>query len=317
MVQAVAGPDSRGRRGFGHTQDRRSVVPEEADLIREAARRVLGGETLVSIVDYWNSQGVVTTTGGPWRINALSALLIQSRLLGGAGSPPILDRRTHERLLALRHGRRKPAGDPSGNRRYLLTGYLRCWRCGSRLGGTARSTTTAQPCYRCPSRGAGGCSGVVISTRVADAAASEAVFVRVDDPDFIASVEARMARLAEEEESVAALLAEAVTGSWGNGAGRGLWTNAHGIDDEAWERLRGQLEHQARALGLELSGRALLTRQRKLCGSGAALRQGWDRLELDDQRAVIEAVVDHFVVLPARRPPGSASAERLSPVWRS
>jgi site-specific DNA recombinase len=311
--------DARGRRGFGHTQDRRAVIAGEADLIRDAAGRVLRGETLVSVVDDWNGRGVTTTTGGPWRINALSALLIQPRLAGADASPAILDRSTHEGLLALRRGRRRPAGagaDRGGHRRYLLGGYLVCWRCGGRVGGTARSTTTGRPCYRCPSRGAGGCSGVVVPTVVADDAARNLVLDRVDDPAFMRMVEARTARLAEEEHGMAALLAEAVMGADGRVGAEGLWTESRRIDDEAWRRLRRQLEQQARRSGSELAGQALLGRQRKLCSSGDSLRDTWDTLEIDARRSVIGAIVDHFVVLPARRPSGSTPPGRLRPVWR-
>ena len=55
-------------------------MTEEAKLIVAAAQRVLEGVTLSAIVDEWNQRGIRTTTGGPWRINALSALLIQPRL---------------------------------------------------------------------------------------------------------------------------------------------------------------------------------------------------------------------------------------------
>lgn len=295
------------------------MVPAEAELIREAARRVLNGETLVSIVGEWNDRGVTTTTGGPWRINALSSLLIQPRLAGGGPVPAILDAVTHQRLLALRHARRKegPADlRREGHRRYLLTGFLRCWRCGARLGGTTRVTTTGSPCYRCPSRGAGGCSGVVIPTRVADAAAGEAVVGRADDPDFVESVKARTAHLAEQEQRMAALLMEALVGRPGGDGSDGLWTDGRQIDEEAWRRLRAQIENRARAAGCELTGQALLVRQRELCSSPGALHSAWPTMDLAERRSMIEAVVDHFVVLPARRPPGSVSQQRLKPVWR-
>ncbi len=343
--------DSRGRRGFGHTQDRRQVVPAEAELILEAARRVLDGATLSSVVDDWNRRGVTTTTGGPWRINALSALLIQPRLAGlevtqesgvtqangvtrengvvdaNGGHeigdapdplPAILDTRTHDALIALRHARRKHTARQAGNgfgRRYLLTGFLRCWRCGSRLGGITPRATTIQPHYRCPSRGAGGCSGAVVHASHAENAARDIVLARIDDPEFVKSVDTREALLAAEERTMTELVADAVMGRHLDGPVAGLWTNGPRIDDQAWDKLKEILEAKAGADESELARQSLLSRQRDLCGSAKTVRARWEEMDLAERRSIIEAVVDHFVVLPAPRLRSQFTSERLQPVW--
>jgi len=332
--------DSRGRRGFGHTQDRRDIVPAEADLILEAAQRVLDGATLSSIVDDWNRRGVITTTGGPWRINALSALLIQPRLAGldvaddngdaekpesaprryrDESLPAILDTATHDALIALRRGRRKNAdrrpGGGSG-RRYLLTGFLHCWRCGSRLGGITPRAATVQPHYRCPSRGAGGCSGVVIHAVHAEDAARDAVIDRVNDPDFARSVKSREALLAAEEKTMTALVADAVMGRRSDGGIAGLWTDGRTIDGQAWGQLKEVLEARAGADESELARQTLLSRQRRLCERASMLRTCWDGMDLHERRATLGAVVDHFVVLPAPRLRSQFTSERLRPVWQ-
>ena len=303
--------DGRGRRGFGHSQDRREVVQAEADLIREAASRILRGETLVSIVNEWNDRGVRTTTGGPWHINALSALLIQPRL-----TPSILDQETHERLVALRRARQKPPPRSSKpNRRYLLTGFLRCWRCGSRLNATARFGVTAQPCYRCPSRGAGGCSGAIIRTDLAERAALDAIVERLDDPEFAAWLRGQAARLADEERSLTALITCALIGGAGEHQGGELWVGGR-IDGQAWRDLKGRRETWFDERPARLVCRKLLARQRELCGQGSALAEKWYGMSLDAQRSVVDAVVDHFVVWPAARPRNSFQPQRLTPVWR-
>jgi hypothetical protein len=320
--------DARGRRGFGHTQDRRQIVPGEAALIVEAARRVLDGTTLSAIVADWNRRAVTTTTGGPWRINALSALLIQPRLAGldspGPGAdeapPAILDLTTHEALLTLRHARRKRTDGRSVNgpgRRYLLTGLLTCWRCGSRLGGIAPRATNVQPHYRCPSKGAGGCSGVVIHAAHADDAARDAVTGRLDDPDYMASVESRQALLAAEERTMTELLADAVMGRRLDEGVSALWTGGPRIDGQAWGHLKEALEAKVGSGESALAHQSLLCRQRALCGTGAALKARWEGMDLTERRSVIEAVVDHFVVRPAPRLRSQFSGERLEPVWQS
>ncbi|MEN3316465.1 MAG: site-specific recombinase [Acidimicrobiaceae bacterium] len=320
--------DARGRRGFGHTQDRRQIVAGEAALIVEAARRVLDGTTLSAIVADWNRRAVTTTTGGPWRINALSALLIQPRLAGldgpGPGAdeapPAILDATTHEALLALRHARRKKTdGRPANGsgRRYLLTGLLTCWRCGSRLGGIAPRATNVQPHYRCPSKGAGGCSGVVIHAAHADDAARDAVIERLDSPDYIASVESRRAVLAAQEQTMTELVADAVTGRSLDAGVPGLWTGGPRIDGQAWGQLKEALEARVGSGASELAHQSVVGRQQALCGAGAALKSRWEGMDLTERRSVIEVVVDHFVVQPAPRLRSQFTAERLEPVWRS
>jgi len=302
-------------------------VASEAKLIVDAAHRVLGGETLSSIVDDWNRRGVLTTTGGPWRINALSALLIQPRLAGvetqdavtGAPVPAVFDRATHERLLALRRARRKGTGhrtNGNGGHQYLLTGFLHCWRCGSRLGGITPGTTTVQPHYRCPSRGAGGCSGVVVHAAHADSAARDIVIARVADPAFIRSVESREVVLAREEQVITSLVADVVTGRHPEVGVTGLWTDSDEIDGRAWGQLKEKLEATVRTEGSELAGRALLARQRRLYDTGDSLQRRWAETDLQGRRAVIGAVVAHFVVQPAPRRRSRFAEERLQPVWR-
>jgi len=345
-------------------------VPAEAELILEAARRVLDGATLSSIVDDWNRRGVTTTTGGPWRINALSALLIQPRLAGidavsqsneapsngaqstgaqsngdqsngdrsngnqsngdrsngapthtpGDAMPAIIDARTHDALVALRHQRRKTADrQPGGGtgRRYLLTGFLHCWRCGSRLGGITPRTTTVQPHYRCPSRGAGGCSGVVIHASHADDAARDIVVARVQNREFLESVQSREALLAAEEKTMTALVADAVMGRRQDAGVADLWTDGRTIDGQAWGQLKEILEARAGSDESALARQTLLTHQRRLCGSARTLGTQWEQMDLQERRSTIGAVIDHFVVLPAPRLRSQFTSERLRPVWQS
>ncbi len=315
--------DPRGRRGFGHSQDRREIVAFEAALIRDAARRVLAGETLTSIVDDWNRRGIRTTTGGPWRINALSALLIQPRLAGHADTedgsvevpPAILDRETHLRLVALRRARRRgpTRSAEEGCRRYLLTGLLLCWRCGSRLTGVPRVGTSAHPHYRCPSRGGGGCSGVSIRADLADEAAASHCLDRLTDPAFAASVEANADGLAAEQEDLVALVTEAIV-TEETTEGNAL-SSQGGLSGPAWQRLRSTVEAAMRTHS-RLASRVLIQRQKDLVTSAAALRQSWGSLDRIARRDVIEATVEHFQVLSVRAARDASPLERLRPVWR-
>ena len=325
-VMRGSGLDRRGRRGFGHSQDQREIVLDEANLIRDAATRLIQGESLTSIVEEWNRRGIRTTTGGPWRINALSGLLVQPRLAGLRCSkstrreqppPAILDLEIYERLVALRRDRKRGERPmaPRAARRYLLSGLLRCWRCGSRLTGRSRTGTSARDYYRCPSRGAGGCSGVSIRADLADEAAAEAALGRVADPDFAASVDSRAKRLARDRQALTDLVMNSlIDGGAGEGEGS-LWRDGR-LSGQAWRELKEKLQVRAEAADSQLVRQEVLARQQNLCASAIVLRTSWDEMDIHEQRGVIGAVVDHFVVIPAAVARDETASRRLRPVWR-
>jgi DNA invertase Pin-like site-specific DNA recombinase len=131
-----------GYRAFGYTSDRAAVVPEEAEAIQDAARRVLAGEAHATIAREWNAQGLRTPkAGNPWRTRDLTRLLCAPHLaglrvhrdevVGEASWPAILDRATHEALKLRRASRSRPAP----RRSYLLSGLLVCGQegCGAPL----------------------------------------------------------------------------------------------------------------------------------------------------------------------------------------
>jgi len=202
-----ARPGLSARRGFGHSQDRSTVIEDEAALIREAGRRVLDGETLSSIVQEWNGRGLRTANGGPWRVNSLSSILVQPRLAGLANDaadgaplayPPIIDLETHRQLLELHASRRK--GPRRTTRHYLLTGLLRCWRCGGGLRGMPR--TRGADLYVCPGPPHGGCSGTAVTADLADDAIRDMVITRVDSREFVAGATSGFGPAARHEADV-------------------------------------------------------------------------------------------------------------------
>jgi hypothetical protein len=63
-------------------------VPGEAEVVQDAARRVLAGESLRSIARMLNEAGKTTTTGKPWTGSALRKVLVRpatAALRGSAG----------------------------------------------------------------------------------------------------------------------------------------------------------------------------------------------------------------------------------------
>jgi len=107
-----------GRRCFGYNRDG-SVNKDEAELLREAARRFLDGATPTAVVKGWNAvEGIRTGSGNEWGPSVFGRLLRADRIAGMrrhrdqvfAGSwEPIVDRATFYALA-------EHLGSPSAGR---------------------------------------------------------------------------------------------------------------------------------------------------------------------------------------------------------
>ena len=284
------------RRAFGYAADRAELAEEEAAAIRDAANRVLAGETLSSIVKDWNRRGLRTVKGGPWRVNSLSGMLLHPRLVQ---EPAILDPETHGRLAALHASRRK--GPRRATRQYLLTGLLRCWRCGGTLRGMSRAR--GADLYVCPGPPHGGCSGTAITADHAEEAVTDLVLARldslagrpgaVDGHDAVQALAAHRRRLLELGEL------------WASGA----------VSREEWLALKASISRRVTAAEARVARVNRLAVLRGVAGAGPLLRSRWSAMGIDERREVVQAALDHVVVLAAEPPRQVFRAERLQPRW--
>ena len=71
-----------GSRPFGYESDRKTIRPEEAEVIRECAHRVLAGESLRSVCSDLIERGVPTVSGGEWKTQTLRTILMSGRISG-------------------------------------------------------------------------------------------------------------------------------------------------------------------------------------------------------------------------------------------
>lgn len=284
------------RRAFGRVPGGAQVVESEAGAIRDAARRILAGDTLTSVVRDWNDAGLTTVSGGPWRVNSLSSLLLQDRLVA---PPQIIDDDTHARLVALHASRGK--GPRRATRRYLLTGLLRCWRCGGGMRGMPR--TKGADLYVCPGPAHGGCSGTAVTADHAEAAITEMVLDRlskpsavgapVDDHQALRELAAHRRRLDDLGE---------------------LWASGQ-LSRNEWLSLRRKVGVRADAAEAEVARHERRHQARSLTGTGPSLRSRWPAMSAEDRRAVVHAVLDDIVVLAAAPPRQVFRPERLQARW--
>lgn len=305
-----------GTRPFGYRAEggRLAVDKREADLVREAARRVLAGETLHGIAADWNVRAVPTVKAGLWRTPTLRRILTSHTVagrreyrgedVGKAAWPAILDARTSRRVRAALDRPDRARGRVA--RVSLLAGMVTCGVCGAALR-TQRRSTGARV-YVCPARSLGGCGGVSIVADPLDALVAEAVVVTVESGDLGAVVAESTQRedagdeLGEVEQALVDLAADLGAGT----IGRAEWLAA-----------RSPLEARRDALRATVAASAAAPAAVPYIGRSGRLEADWPTLTLDQQRAIVAAVVDRVVVAKAsHRGPGFDSG-RVVVEWRA
>ena len=305
-----------GKRRYGFEADGLTICEPEAARIREATALVLAGATIRSIVTRWNDEGVTTAGGKAWHPSHLAQMLQSPRFAGlrvhSSGTFPavwdaIISVDDHRRLVAILTDpeRRKNRG----GRRYLLTGLLRCSLCEARL--VARPRSDKRRCYVCAS-GAGfhGCGKIRILADDLEADVIEAALVRLDAPGLIEAIyeqpQVDDATALAELQAVDDRLAELAE----------MWA-AGELDRLSWTAARKPLEAAQVALAGRLSGNV---RQRSvgatLAGKGG-IRDAWSTLTIDDQRAVLAAVIESGTIAPAVRGRNFYDPNRLALTWRA
>jgi site-specific DNA recombinase len=193
-------PNPGGMRAFGYTADKRHLVPEEAEVIREAAERLLAGQSLRSIVNDLNAREIQTPRGKGWLPGTLAAVLVNPRIAGlraykgqivaDAAWPAIISREQHERLVLLRKDparRWVPRGRPA---QHLLAGLVECARCGDKATRMVNRPERGRDYYQCRKPPLGRGCGALVSGRQLDALVEERMFVALDSPEFTGALKA-------------------------------------------------------------------------------------------------------------------------------
>lgn len=156
--QARAGrTHTGGTRPFGFQDNRIDHHPVEAALIREAADRLLQGESSYSILADWWDRGIRTPTGARWTTTTFRRMLTSPRMIGRrkhhdatyeADWEPILDRQTWERLVHDVFARKEQRRKHGRSLVYPLIGLVYCSKCGHPL--VSRQDGRRQRTYGCP-----------------------------------------------------------------------------------------------------------------------------------------------------------------------
>jgi DNA invertase Pin-like site-specific DNA recombinase len=314
---AANGMPMGGPRRFGYDRVDKGLVvnDQEARIVRDAARRILRGESVRSIVRDFNAREVPTARGGKWSTGSLGGILTRPTINGRRSetSEPrweaILDDATWNAV------RRRLATTPRGPvaRRglRLLRGFARCGRCGANLVGASR-TYTGVPDYICHRPEDGGCgrlriAAVSLEDFVRDVVVTHAAVPQVRKALAAGGDRREVEKLSRRLDELARI-ADDIAAEFGTGR-RDL--RAYRIASEANESERA-------GVGRRLD--AIVSRSSPILADAPrtedALRRWWDAVDDDRRRALIDAVVEKVVIGPGRRGINTFQRDRVSIVWR-
>ncbi len=307
-----------GTRPYGYQADRRTIEPAEAAIVREAADRILAGDSLRSLANDLSRRGIGTVSGKPWSVQVLRRMLLSGRISGqrehhreivAAGDwQPII---TPERTARLRALLTDPTRRTNRTaRRYLLAGLLRCAVCDSRL--VARPRGDGVRRYVC-AKGPGlpGCGGVAIMAETLERFIVEAVLHRLDSPALAAALAgaqapAESARLAQAERDASSAELEQLAAAWGS----------RQITWPEYLAARKPIEARIEAARRTLARESQVTALEPYVGASSALRERWADLSLARQHAIVAALLDRAIVRRAVRGRTAFDESRVEPVWR-
>jgi site-specific DNA recombinase len=316
-VAAAGRPHGGYRRPFGYAEDKITIVESEAAVIGELVARYLAGESLRSLCVWLDATGVRTVGGGVWRTPTVRQLISSGRVaglrehrgdvVGPAVWPAIISPVDRDRVRARMRaqatsGRRSP-------RRYLLSGLLRCQRCGNRLFSSPRDNSRRYVCSAGPDHG--GCGRLTIVAEPVEELLTAAVLHRLDSPELAAALAGRAGGSAEAAELSAGLhddeaQLEELAGMLGK----------RELSPREWRAAREPVEQRIRDRQRRLEQATQTDALHGLPGAGAGLRATWATLPLTRQAAVIAAVLDHAVITPAGTRARTVDLDRVHPVWR-
>lgn len=309
-----------GTRPFGFNADRLTINEAEAAFIRDAARRVLAGETVRGICVEWNANGVATVTGGRWTTHVLRRMLISGRIAGlrdhhgeavaKAVWPGIISEAEHRQLRAILTDPARRTNRGTNARSYLLSGFVYCVQCGAAL--VARPREDGRRRYVC-AKGPGfsGCGGTFVLSEPLEELVVEMVFAALDSPEFSEAMRTAGDNDATDEametiEAVERKLTE-LAEEWATDA----------ISRAEWQAARKPLEARMEAAKRALSRTRGTTALDGFTGGSETLRKAWEGFSLDRRRAILAAVVDRVNVGPGRRGYNRFDPSRVDLRWKA
>lgn len=312
LERAQAGkPHGKAAYGWRRVDGHDALVPHEAAIVREAAERIIAGESLRSVSSDLQRRGIKTPNGrDKWHPVMLRQVLLRERnaglrrhqreIIGTGDWEPIFDADTLARVTAiLRDPQRRTS--PGGPPKHLLSGVAKCGYCGGPM-------RVMSPFGRNPAGyGCSQCYRVRRKQTAVDELVEKLVVARLSEPDAldlftppdaseeVAELEALKARLALAADQY-------VDGE---------------IDGAMMSRISARLRPRIAELTAAVSAALAVPDIPDVIGPQVAER--WSELPLDRKRQIIRTLVE-VTILPAKAVGGRRTQfdpDSVRVVWRA
>jgi site-specific DNA recombinase len=288
-------------------------------VVREAAGRIIAGDSLRSVAGDLTARGFLSPTGKAWSLMTLRRILMNPAMSGqrvyrgevvapGTWDGILTAPQTAQLRAILSNPDRLTRRTV---RRYLLTGgLLKCSLCGASL--SARPRADGRRRYIC-AKGPGrpGCGGIAIMADDLEALIVEAILYRLDTPEMAAALAGTTA-LDQQGADLHDALARDLSQLDELANAYGQWAITLREYLAAREPIEARIETAKRRIS-RITRTAAVDRY---VGDSAALRTAWVDLPLPRQRAIVAAVLDRAVISPAVRGRNTFDSRRVEPVWR-
>jgi site-specific DNA recombinase len=301
-ARAKSGLAHGGSRPYGYETGGMVIREEEAQIIRQAAARIIQGTSVATIVKDLNDRGVPSASGKKWGHKSLKQVITRKRLVGirthrgveyPAAWPPILLLEEWEMVqVALRASYRKRIF----GRTYLLTGLLECGSCGKPLLGDAHPNRTGQEPKRRYSCKKGdnyggyiGCGKVSRLSEPIEMLVSEAVLYRLESEDLAALLAPKTPEikpLLERYQLLQQRLQDFV-----KDYATGL------LDRQQLALAKGEVEDEIARIQAELTA-AQPCQALSMIEAGQTVKDAWEQEGLEWRRNLISLLVEKVVVHP-------------------
>jgi site-specific DNA recombinase len=309
-------------RPFGYEPDKITIRPDEAAVVREMVDRYLAGQSIKSLTVWLNESGIAPAVATSWQTSAVRQILCSGRIaglrehrgqvIGPAKWAPIITPAERDRVLARVASR--AATKTRAARTYLLSGMLRCGRCGNRLFSQARyvnpdNRVRRYVCLKGPDHG--GCGRLTVVAEPVEQLLTEAVLTRLDSPHLAKA----LAGKSSKDRDVAALAAAVEADQARLDELAGLYADG-AISAREWIAARDPITARITQNRRDIAAATDTTAIYELAGTGGMLREQWDGLDLERQQAIVKSILDHAVIAPGA--PGSRRLDisRVQPHWR-
>lgn len=295
----------------GCRHDGRSVVPSEANALRQAVAEVIAGESITGIARRWNAEGIRPVRGGQagWQPTTVRVVLSGARQAGlvvhrgeivGPGDwEAIIDRDSHERVKRVIDSR----GHDQPRRRGEFTGLFKTeegWSMKANTAGGRRD-------YRFLSRPGREGRQTSIAAKPLEDLVHGWLFDAADDGSIARRRAGRTRKpkltpVAEDPSELERRLVELAEDEANDRISRAEWLVKR---ERLTERLRVAQAATQRDEEDEI-----------LAEVTPGLRDRWESLSNDRRRAILLAVFERIIVHPASKMGPVFDPDRVEPIWR-